>query len=215
MKKLLLSLSIISCFVLSGCATSISELSLETNRYQQLQTQSATKSVYIRSVSDERFCNPQTRDPSVASMMCDNPHEKEKAIGRKRNGFGKALGGFILSGDQTVQGVTREVIEKALSDNGYSIVKDRSDINSNTLVIDVTVKQFWAWTQMGFWYLMLHGDVVANINLENSSTKELSVEGHYQEGFQTGMDSNILKVLQEALARFYDDAKSKFAKLNH
>jgi hypothetical protein len=39
---------------------------------------------------------------------------KARAIGRKRNTYGKALGDMVLEGGQTVEGVVREYLVIAL-----------------------------------------------------------------------------------------------------
>ena len=79
----------------------------------QLPSNSATvnangKEIFIESVTDERIFqeNPKSQDiPSLGLGGSANATEiiRKRAIGRKRNTYGKALGDILLEEGQTVE----------------------------------------------------------------------------------------------------------------
>lgn len=94
------------CVILAGCATSRSEIKLVAPAASTVQAATG-QVVVIRSVKDERVFEQEPRNPSTPSLGLDGANKasvelKLRAIGRKRNGYGKALGDVVLEGNQTV-----------------------------------------------------------------------------------------------------------------
>ena len=215
MKKFLLTIICFSSLLLTGCATSTSEISINTEQLTLQNNTQSTKTVFVRNIIDERKFDPDTNDPSVPSVDYETEDEKDHAIGRKRNAYGMALGSIVLTEEQSVRSLTRDAIVQALIDNGYNVIKNEKDITSKTLIVDISIKKFWAWMKPGFWSITLSNDIVADINVVNTSKeKQCNIKGEYKEGFQTGTAGNYTKVIQKSFNRFYLDAKDQFSKID-
>lgn len=82
--------------VLTVCATSrgvvVPQMTTGTNPQQGV-------AVRIVTVEDKRIFQIKPKDPSIPSLMDDNIGDKDlksRAVGRKRNSFGKVLGDVML-----------------------------------------------------------------------------------------------------------------------
>ena len=93
-------------------------------------------------------------DPSQPSIGNDadiqNPAVTSRAVARKRNSFGMAMGDVTLPANTSVAGLVRDSAKKALQDKGYAVIDEGSPNSANALVLAIDVEQFWAWVQPGF-----------------------------------------------------------------
>ena len=116
-RNTLLALGVAS--LLAGCATSRSVLELPPAAPLAAASKPANgKSVLIDNVSDRRLFEVNPGNPSEPSL--DDAEKidagiKLRAVGRKRNTFGKALGDLVLKDGQSVETVTRGAIRQANS----------------------------------------------------------------------------------------------------
>ena len=203
MLKIIRILSFITLFtLLTGCAVGTSELQLVEPELS-LKDVSATKSVFVNLPTDNRVFNPQTKDPSVPSTEPSN-----KAVGRKRNTWGAALGDFALAGDQTVNSLVKVALEKAFESNGFKVINNKADIAKSTLVVDSQITKFWTWSNPGFSHITLSANIETDVEIKDSrkSEEKIKIEGRYSEGFQLGLTSNFQKVLQKAYDYFISNA---------
>lgn len=210
MKKGLLALASVLTLFLTGCATNVSTFTIDTSNLKS-ENQSETKTVYVRNIIDAREFDTNTKDPSIPSVEYANSSEKDHAIGRKRNTWGKALGSLVLTPEQTVSGLTREVVEYGLQENGWKVVRNQEDVTSKTLVVDVTITKWWAWMNPGFWQITLSSNMAATVQPTTNKAKKVEIASLYKEGFQTGLDDNWLRVLQGAFDSLVRDSKEKMA----
>src|SRR5207253_3483484 len=89
--------------------------------------------------------------PSLDDAEDNGQATKERAIGSKRNGYGKALGDIVLPEGQTVSGLTETAIATAFQESGY-IVARKGDANYDAAFpVSARVNEFWAWIKPGFW----------------------------------------------------------------
>jgi hypothetical protein len=189
------------CLALVGCATSRSELKL-TSPTPVAAAGATIGAVFIRTVNDQRSFEQAPSDPSIPSLGFEGTAQasadvKARAIGRKRNGFGKALGDVLLDDGQTVAAVVRENLAAAFTEAGYKVETDPLAA-SLPLVIDVDVKEFWAWFQPGFWAITLNADIVADVRLAGQSTaRTLTV--HTEDKRQMATDSAWMEIVQQGL----------------
>jgi hypothetical protein len=164
----------------------------------------------IRSVKDERTFEQAPEDPSTPSLGFGGADQastelKSRAIGRKRNGFGKALGDVLLQTGQTVEGVVRENLAAALEHAGYH-VKGEDAAGPSPLIIDVHVKQFWAWTQPGFWAITLSANIATDLDLSGkASPTTIRVHAEYRR--QAATEGAWMEIVAKAL----DDYRAEVA----
>ena len=107
----------------------------------------------IGEIRDMRQFDPAPRDPSTPSLSdageISNPSITARAIARKRNGYGRAMGDVVLPEGNTVAGLVRAAATKALQDAGYTVVDDKSPNYAVALPLAIDIEQFWAWFTPG------------------------------------------------------------------
>jgi uncharacterized lipoprotein YajG len=106
--------------------------------------------VYIAAVTDDREFQNKPSDPSMPSVDGDvtklSVQEKDRMIGRQRDGFGHAMGDIGLAPGDSVTKRVRLLVEQGLRRKGYDISVDPNA----PYVVAVSVKEFWAWMTPGF-----------------------------------------------------------------
>lgn len=191
------------CAAMAGCATSRSEIRLSSPVAMSSSTAAPSgRTVMIRSVKDERAFEQAPRDPSTPSLGFGGADQasaelKSRAIGRKRNTYGKGLGDVLLQSGQTVEGVVRENLAAALEHAGYQ-VKSEDAAGPSPLVMDVHIKQFWAWFQPGFWSITLNTNIVTDLDL-SGATSPTTISVHTEDSRQAATDSAWMEVVRKAL----------------
>jgi uncharacterized lipoprotein YajG len=191
---------------LGGCATSRSELKLTSpTPVAPVAASSAKGAVFIRSINDRRMFEEAPSDPSVPSLGFEGATGapdalKSRAIGRKRNTYGKALGDVLLEDGQTVTAVVRENLVAAFTEAGYRVETDPMAA-SVPMVIDVDVKKFWAWFQPGFWAITLNADIVADIKHAGAATPK-TITAHAEDKRQAATDGAWMEIVQSGLTDF-------------
>jgi hypothetical protein len=133
---------------------------------------------------------------------------KARAIARKRGGFGQAMGDVLLEKGQTVTGLVKERLAAAFVQAGYRVIDDGT-AGAVPLVVDVRVKQFWAWFQPGFWAITLNANIETSIEAAGSSAVPLQVKVHVEDSRQLATDSAWLEVVAKALEAYRNEAAGK------
>lgn len=201
---------LLACAVLAGCATSRSEVRLKSP--PAVAPSSAAKVVVIRSVTDERAFEEAPAEPSTPSLGFGGANKsgdaiKARAIGRKRNGFGKALGDVLLENGQTITGVVRENLTAALQQAGYQ-VKSAGEADASALVVDVHVKKFWAWFQPGFWAITLNSDVATDLSISGAAMPT-TVSVHVEDTHQAATEGAWIEIVDKALEAYRKEVVAK------
>jgi uncharacterized lipoprotein YajG len=145
-KMLRSAVLVLACVGVTGCATNRGVLNVQT---QVPPNPTSGKAVKIVTVVDQRKFEAASRNPSVPSLKDSDIANKaitERAIARKRNTYGKALGDILLPEGQTVEGLVRDALTRAFRESGYRVVEE-----GDATPIEVEVDQFWAWFTPGFW----------------------------------------------------------------
>ncbi len=199
--------------VLGGCATSRSEIKIASPAATPVAPPSASaRSVVIRSVKDERVFEQAPRQASNPSLGADGATTardeiKARAIGRKRNTFGQALGDVLLDKGQTVTGLVRENLSAAFQQAGFRVLADGAGAPA-ALLVEVRIKQFWAWLQPGFWALTLNTNIETELDLSGAAGPiKLSV--HAEDSRQIATDSAWLEIVEKALVAYRAQAAAR------
>jgi hypothetical protein len=113
----------------------------------------------IVAVRDLRKFDVNPLDPSKPSIGAAKEIQDTKitshAIGRKRGGYGNAMGDLALPESKTAASVVRDAVRTALQRRGYRVVEESSSDYGRALPMSVDVDQFWAWMKPGFVELTL------------------------------------------------------------
>ena len=214
-ERSLAALLLIATIGLGGCATSRSELRLPSPSSPQATTQNTNApTALIRTVKDERTFEQAPKQPSTPSLGFEGAAQataeaKLRAIGRKRNTYGMALGDVFLQEGQTVESVIRENLASALRDAGYNVRNDGTG-DPAYLVIDVHIKKFWAWMNPGFWAITVNTDIATDLTLSTTSNS-IPIVVHVQDARQFVTDSAWLETVDMALKEYRKDATPKLS----
>jgi hypothetical protein len=151
--NLIAKLSVVCAFVLlvSGCATSRSVVAVDQGL--GIGNPQQGEAVRIAKVSDERkftLSPPQADIPSLSENDIGNPAITSRAIGRKRGGFGKALGDVLLPPEQTVSSLMRDAASAGFRKAGFRVLDESDSGYDQAIPIEVTVREFWSWFSPGF-----------------------------------------------------------------
>jgi hypothetical protein len=202
---------VVALVALSGCATTRSQIHVNAppDAEQSSAPTDGARTVLIRAVTDDREFAEAPSDPSTPSLgsggASNAPAEiKARAVGRKRNGFGQAMGDVLLGEGETVVGLTRDSVATGLRHAGYRVATDASaasDPASAPLVLDVHIKKFWAWLQPGFWAVTVHADIATDLQFEGTGAPVV-VSVPTQEGHQIVTDNVWIDAVNKALKEY-------------
>jgi hypothetical protein len=163
--------------------------------------------VVIRSVSDERVFEAAPRDPSTPSLGPDggDASVRARAIGRKRNGYGQAVGDVLLAPGETVEGLMRQHIVAALQQGGVRVI-DESAATPETPRIDVHIDRFWAWLHPR---MMIHQNTHIEARFVVAGATPVVVMGHYDGEGPMPPDRVWVQMFETALASFRNDLAAR------
>jgi hypothetical protein len=153
-------------------------------------------------VKDERIFEQAPKEASTPSLGFEGADKataetKTRAIGRKRGGYGKAMGDVLLQSGQTVESVIRENLSAALVQAGYQ-VKNENTAGQSPLVIEVHIKQFWAWFQPGFWAITLNANIGTDL-IVSGAQSPISINSHTEVNRQAATESAWMDIIDKAL----------------
>lgn len=199
--------------LLAGCATNRSVVSISDIGSGAAAAPSNGKEVYISQVRDHRSfqVNPSTPNiPSLDASEDSSGDIKARAIGRKRNTYGKALGDIVLEDGNTVKSLTASAIRQAFIEKGYKVVDKPPQPGPNTYVVNADISQFWTWMNPGFWALSLSSEISTKVQVQGGGkTQNLVVHVKHADNFQTGTDGNYTQVISDALKKYIKNLKEK------
>ncbi len=120
--------------------------------------------VVIIEVTDSRKFEASPDDPSIPSLKnneIDDRSLTSRAIARKRNSYGMAMGDIVLPEERAVSDVVREALTRAFRESGYRVVE--APAAGNATPIRAEIQRFWAWTTIGFWTIKLEQETAVQI----------------------------------------------------
>ena len=192
--------------ILAGCA--VGRTTVDVSAPQG--TNPATgKYVRIDSVQDKRTFTVKPPSADMASLDPDEDSSdasKARAIGRKRNGYGKALGDVVLPEGKTASGLVESALATGFQEAGYIVVKEGDPNFAAAAPVTAQIIDFWAWFQPGFFSittnqkseLQLSGDVGAlhgaqTVKTRVSESKQVVVASDWQEIVEKGLSAITLR----------------------
>jgi uncharacterized lipoprotein YajG len=196
-------------FLLTGCATSRGYLNITVP--QESAAKNNGMQVYIHEIKDSRQfqLRPPSPDiPSLSKKDIASEDLKSRAIGRKRNGYGKALGSIFLEENQNVQGVIYEAAKNSLISLGYEVTNDKEKARADAIVMDISIDKFWSWVNMGMWTLRVDAEIKTTVS-EPALSKTFVVQALAQNHCQVGSTANWKKALRMAIEDYMSDFKNK------
>ncbi len=194
----------------SGCATSRGILPIEVTPSSNPAEGHAFK---ITEVKDSRGFELRPPRPSIPSLKNGEMHDQSitsRAIARKRNGYGRALGDILLPEGRTVHDLARESIARAMHESGLRVLSEGDAGWEAASPLQADIQQLWAWMTPGFWAIALDFDMRVRITTDLGFFREgEEAHGAIQLHSQTGGTG------REGLEEFDRDLKKKLALAIH
>lgn len=179
-------------FALTSCATNRSVLIVTPKN--PLPSIFLDKSAIIRSITDARQFMDKPPTPDIPSLGQGgaSKHSTElrsRAIGRKRNGYGKALGDVFLEENNSVQDLVINSLTNILNNYGYKIHDINSTYPPETIVIDITINKFWSWIDIGLWSIGIEAEIDTDVNITYNDKKTISISARTSNRVMAATDS--------------------------
>lgn len=199
----------------SGCATNRGILDV---RVTEPQNPASGRAVVIARVTDSRVFELAPLEPSIPSLKGGEIGDKaitSRAIARKRNGYGMAIGDILLPEGRTVEALVREALVKSFREAGYRVIDGTASANdkANATPIEADIEQFWSWVTPGFWALTMEFEAKVRIkgdvpSFKNGETVRGYVELHTQAAGTRAWENTINKGIDE----FIDEVRKRIVK---
>lgn len=134
--------------VLFGCVASRSVVDVPVPQASQ---NGSGQKVAIEAL-DERSFEIKPRSADIPSLKNDEdisvPAITQRALGRKRNSYGMAMGDVLLPDGRTVAQLVANSIADGYRKAGYQVVA-KADAGSDTQAVKVHIVEFWSWFSPG------------------------------------------------------------------
>lgn len=202
--------------LLGGCAATRSELDIPLPAQSGVSppaSQPTAKTVFINRPVDSRKFELKPATPNIPSLDPSRAQDesiKARAIGRKRNGFGMALGDLLLKDGQTVETLTAASIRQAFTDLGYTVLDRQELATDTTYLVDTRIGRFWSWMDPGFAALTLNTDISTDLTIrKGDAVDKHTIVANATGSYQTGMESNWIEVITMALKAYVEELESR------
>lgn len=199
----------------TGCATNRGILDV---RVTEPQNPASGRTVVIARVTDCRVFELAPKQASIPSLKGGEIGDKaitSRAIARKRNGYGKALGDILLPEGRTVEALVREALMKSFRDAGYRVIDGAASGNdkANAIPVEADIEQFWSWMTPGFWALSLEFEAKVKIKGDVPSFKNgETVRGYIELHTQAAGTGAWLNTINKGVAAFGEEVKKRLVK---
>ena len=185
------------------------------------------RQLWIRTVTDSRSYQERPRTPDVPSMGVglerSTEAERARAIGRARDGWGRARRNVFLPRDKTVESFVTELLEDTFTKLGYTVVRDDKALQDNALILDAQVNKFWGWVNVdvsGAWTgssspMYLEGEIETRINIQDGeNTRQLMTAGRGSHRIFAGLTrANWLKTYDLFLENYMQNLNEALEQL--
>lgn len=214
--RLIILIFAFAFITVTGCATNrgIVRIQLPESTTKLGQLGQNEKAVYIESVTDKRIFQEKPKTQNTPSLGFGGSNAatekiKKRAIARKRNTYGKAMGDILLEEDQTVETVIAATLKKAFSEKGYTITPKKENLTSDTIIVKATIKKFWAYMTPGFWTITLSSDISTDIEMISNGNKKETITVHSDGKYQVASGENWMEVIDLSIEKYISEVKNK------
>lgn len=191
-----------------GCATNRSEIDVKVPQLDQANiAPSNGKKVYITAVDERVFeINPRKADiPSLKNDEITVRSITERAVARKRNGYGKGLGDVLLPSGRTVSALVSESVASAYRQAGYEVVGDPGA--PDAAAVKVRIVEFWSWFTPGFFYVTVNNK--SRLSIETEGGSGLEVVTLKTDGMQAVTENDWKEITEAGLQEIMQETAKK------
>lgn len=205
-------LAMVAAMLGSGCATNRGVLDV---RVKESQNPRSGRAVTITRVTDNRVFEKAPSFPSIPSLKDGAITDKaitSRAIARKRNGYGKAMGDILLPEGRSVENLVTEALVKSFRDAGYRVVDGRNS-DEKGVPVEADIEQFWAWFSPGFWACSLDFEAKVKIKGDVPSFRNgETVRGAVRLSTQMATGGAWMNIINTGIDSFIDEVRKRLAK---
>lgn len=197
-----------------GCATSRSTV---MPTVAAVENPAEGPTIKIVSVVDQRQFEHKPAEPSIPSLGSEsdlaNPAITSRAIGRKRGGYGMALGDVLLPEGKTVTGMVQDAVVNTYRGAGYRVLtKDDTGFDTATPV-DIKIKQFWSWSTPGLLQMSIENRMEVVITAPQPGFENGATIGGYAINHSMALfEEEWPKIATASLADFNTNLRAKLKK---
>lgn len=193
-----LAVGIAALMLLAGCVTSRSEVDVNFVPPGNVQPAASNGKKVLISTVDERVFQISPRNPATPSLKNNEVNDKsitERAIARKRNGYGMALGDVLLPSGRTLSQLVNESVASAYQQAGYEVVTEPGAADAT--MVKVHIVEFWSWFTPGF----LSVDVSSKslLRIETPGAKTFDVVSAQNQSMQLVVKKDWKKITEANL----------------
>jgi len=208
--KTITSFLLLAALVLSsGCALTRGVMDIKG---KPVANPESGKTVKIVSVTDNRVFEVAPSNASIPSLQGGEINDKSitrRAIARKRNTFGAALGDIVLPENRTVSMVAQERITRVFRESGYRVLEEGDSGYERAIPVRVSIEKFWAWLSPG-WKVALEFKADMRIQgLIGNLGKGKNVKGYVRLKSNTGSGGAFRKTIIKGLDDFASNLKKE------
>ncbi|WP_177409924.1 flagellar biosynthesis protein [Pseudomonas sp. S09G 359] len=192
-----LAVGIAALMMLAGCVTSRSEVEVNFVPPGNVPATASNGKKVLISTVDERVFQISPRSPATPSLKNDEVTDKsitERAIARKRNGYGMALGDVLLPSGRTLSQLVNQSVASAYQQAGYEVVTEPSAADTK---VKVHIVEFWSWFTPGFFTVDVSSKSL--LRIEAPGAKTFDVVTLQNQSMQVVMEKDWKKITEENL----------------
>ena len=194
---------------LAGCATGRDVIA---PKFEAAVNPAQGVPVRIVKVDDTRNFQVKPGSPSTPSLMDDNLNDeaiRSRAIARKRNGYGMALGDILVPEGQTVSTLTETVVARAFRESGFRVVAANDADYASAVPVTVRINKLWAWLEMGFVLGVSSNYEVVLAGPIAPLQQGLTVSGQIKQTALVVTESVWVDIISKSLEDMYGNLKTK------
>ncbi len=212
MKKLVVLLQAFALLFLTACSSG--EYVVDLKNPIEVVSDGTGPKVCIADVTDNRLFVGNENQPNLPSGTILSPDYKSRAYARLKNSFGSQTGALLVPRDKTVCTVVKEVLQRALSDAGYTVVESAAAEDTDTTIVAVSVKQFWTWAGLTKINDNIYSDIELDVYTQNQGTqKHFNLKNRQTRKVLTDTKTLYKTTTEQSLANIYNLAVEKFRNL--
>lgn len=164
--------------------------------------------VAITRVDDMRHFEISPRDPSTPSLSDDKINDAVttgRALARKRNGYGMALGDVLLPKGETVADLMEQAVADGFRKAGYRVVRKGDPGYDQAVPVTLQVSEFWSWLTPGLVQITIANR--AEVTLRGSLpalAPDMTVHNETSEEMMAVFESDWQKLVAKGLDQLSD-----------
>lgn len=205
MKLLKFALLLLASTTLFGCVSSRSVVDIDVPTGATGNGQKVT----ITTLDERNFqVDPRSADiPSLKNGEITDKSITERAIARKRNSYGMAMGDVLLPEGSKVSDLVGKSVAAAYAKAGYRVVPN-AEKTADTQVVTVHIIEFWSWMSPGAFSVAVNNKSHLKVDTQGAATSA-DIVTQKREGMQLITENDWKVITQIGLQAITEAMASK------